>query len=273
MIVLVRILLALALAYVIKEAHDQARGTGAAGLFDSLFYIGLVFILALANAAVWAPYFGSRVADAVAGDGPPVDVPPKKTGLAWVLSLTLRLGTFALLVALAFWIWQYRAMFEPVQDLVRAWRLGHAPWSAAEQELLVTRVIDTENLQARDAEGRLLTIRLAGIESVTTGRHDAAAREQAQAAREFLTSLVLSNTVHVEVALTNEARVWLGFVRVGDTNLNAAYIAAGHASFRPDYLGNASLRSRWTLLQAERRAQPPTPADPQSPEAGRQVTP
>jgi endonuclease YncB( thermonuclease family) len=255
MIVVFRILLAAALAYVIKLAHDHAQGAGAAGLFDSLFYIGLVFFLAIANAVVWASYFGSRVADAVAGDGPAVAEPARKTGFARVLSYLLRLGALALVIALGFWIWQNRAMFEPVQDLVRAWRMGNAPWSAVEQEMLITRVVDSENLMARDANGRLFNIRLAGIEAVTTGRRDADARDQANAAREFLASLVLSNNVQIEVALTNEARVWLGFVRVGDTNVNAACLAAGHATFRPDYLGSASMRSRWALLQAERRAQ------------------
>jgi len=254
MMVLLRIVLAAALAYVIKLAHDHAQGAGAAGLFDSLLYIGLVFFLAIANAAVWAPYFGSQVASAVAGDGPPLEDARKKTGLARALSVSLRVGAFTLLVVLGFWIWQYRAMFEPMQDLFLAWRMGHAPWSAVEHELTITRVIDSENLQARDAEGRLLTVRLAGIESVTAGRRDADALERAQEARELLSSLVLSNTVQVEVALTNEARVWLGLVRVGDTNVNTAILAAGYANFRPDYMGGASLRSRWALLQADRHA-------------------
>jgi len=256
MLILLRIILGLALAYAIRLAHDHARGAGAAGLFDSLVYVGAVFFLALANAAVWAPFIGGRLADALSGDSAAAGNAPvrKKTRAAKIFSWFLRLGVVVALVGLGYWTWQYRAMFDPVRDLVNAWRMGHAPWSAPEMEFTVLKVVDAEKLQARDSAGSLFTIRLAGLEAPRDGVSPAAQRERAAAGREFLTSLVVSNQVEVEVTLTNESRVILGFVSVGGTNVNAACIAAGHAGFQPDALGKASLRSRWEMLQADRRA-------------------
>jgi endonuclease YncB( thermonuclease family) len=255
MLVLLRLIFGAALVYVVKLAHDNAQTAGAAGMIDSLFYIVGVFGLAIANAIVWAPYFGNRVADAMSGDGPPLpDAPKKKTGLARAVSWTVRFGGLAILAALAFWIWQYRALFNPMTDLVSAWRMGNAPWSAPEIELTVTRIIDAENLTVRNEQGRSFTLRLAGLEAHSLSAYDPTHRAQAEAGRDFLKALVLSNTVHAEITLTNASRVLLAFVRIGDTNVNAAAVIVGHAAFRPDYLGNASLRNRWALLQAHRKA-------------------
>jgi endonuclease YncB( thermonuclease family) len=256
MLVLLRIIFGAALIYVVKLAHDSAQATGTGGLIDSVFYIVGVFGLAVANAAVWAPYFGSRVADAMSGDGAPVtDSPKKKTGFARVVSWVVRFGGVAVLAGLAFWIYQYRALFDPLTDLARAWRMGNAPWSAPEVELTVTRIIDAENLTVRNEQGRSFTLRLAGLEAPSLSAYDPATRAQAEAGRDFLKTLVLSNAVHAEITLTNASRVILAFIRIGDTNVNASAVAARHATFRSDYLGNASLKNRWALLQAQRKAQ------------------
>jgi len=255
MLFLLRIVLGAALIYLVKLAHDSAQTLGTAGMLDSVFYIVGVFVLAVANAAVWAPYFGSRVADAMSGDGTAVSTPPKrKTGFARVLSWIVRFGGVAILAALAFWIWQYRALFDPMTDLYRAWRMGNAPWSAPETELTVTRIIDAENLTVRNEQGRSFTLRLAGLEAPSLSDYDRAVRERAEAGRDWLQTLVLSNTVQAEITLTNASRVLLAFVRIGDTNINAAAIARGYANFRAEYLGHASLKNRWILLQAHRRA-------------------
>lgn len=257
MLVLLRIILGIALAYVVKLAHDSAQGSGAGGLFDSIFYVVIVVGLAIANAIVWAPYIGHRLSNALTGEGAPMPAAPPQpqTRLGKLLRLGVRLGGLALLVALGFWIWQYRALFDPIADLARAWRMGRAPWSVSEQSLTITRVIDSVNLQAKNEAGQLFTLRLAGLEGPRAGSYDPAVREQAQAGREFLQSLVLSNTVQVEVTLTNASRVMLAFVRVGETNVNAAALRAGHAEFREEYLGSASLGNRWALLQALRHTQ------------------
>lgn len=260
MLAILRIILGATLAYVVKLAYDNAQTSGAAGIFDSLFYVVIVVGLAIANALVWAPYIGSRISDALTGEGapPPAEPAKPKSRLARMVGLIVRFGGLAVLVGLGFWIWQYRALFDPIADLGRAWRMGRAPWSAPQLPLTITRIIDGENLRARNDAGQVFTLRLAGLEAPSTASYDPAVRRQAEAARDFLQSLVLSNVVQVEITLTNTSRVMLGFVHLGGTNVNAAVLRAGHARFREDYLGSASLQSRWALLQALRHL----PAEP-----------
>lgn len=255
MVVLLRFIFGAALVWLVKMARDNAHMGGASGVFDSIYYIFGVFILAVANAAVWVSYFGNRMADEMVGDGAGMlDGPKKKrTGFARVMSWLMRFGGVVVLVGLGWWVWQNRVLFEPASDLVKAWRMGNAPWEAEEKEFSVVRVIDGENLSVKDSEGRAFTLRLAGLEAPSLSAYEREVRKRAEAGRDFLSSMVLSNAVSAEVTLTNASRVLLGFVRVAGTNVNAVLLGEGYAEFRPEYLGQASLRSRWEMLQVQRR--------------------
>jgi hypothetical protein len=241
MVVLLRFIFGAALVWLVKMARDNAHMGGASGVFDSIYYIFGVFILAVANAAVWVSYFGNRMADEMVGDGAGMlDGPKKKrTGFARVMSWLMRFGGVVVLVGLGWWVWQNRVLFEPASDLVK--------------EFSVVRVIDGENLSVKDSEGRAFTLRLAGLEAPSLSAYEREVRKRAEAGRDFLSSMVLSNAVSAEVTLTNASRVLLGFVRVAGTNVNAVLLGEGYAEFRPEYLGQASLRSRWEMLQVQRR--------------------
>jgi hypothetical protein len=254
MVVLLRIVFGAALVWVVKMARDNAHMGGAMGAFDSIYYIFGVFVLAVANALVWVSYFGNLMADEMVGDGSGMlDGPKKKkTGFARVMAWAVRFGGLAVLVGLGWWVWQNRVLFEPATDLVKAWRMGNAPWEVKEKEFTVVRVIDGENLSVKDTQGKAFTLRLAGLEAPSLSSYDREVRQLAEAGRDVLSSMVLSNAVSAEVTLTNASRVMLGFVRVEGTNVNAVLLGQGYAEFRPEYLGAASLRSRWEMLQVQR---------------------
>ena len=167
----------------------------------------------------------------------------------------LRGGVVVLLIGFCVWLWQYRELVDPTVDLYRAWRLGtHTPTPGFEVRLTAMKVYDGDNLQARDAAGGIFTVRLAGLDAPDFGSPDRATRDRARNSRDFLAALVQTNSIRVEVTLTNESRVLLGVVYLGRTNVNAESVAAGHAEFRRDYVAGVSYRCRLALLQAERRA-------------------
>lgn len=176
-------------------------------------------------------------------------------GPFFLLNRLLRIIGTLLVIVLLFMIWQHREAAYPVTNLYHAWRLGGTTVAPIqERTLTVMKVFNGESLQARDGRGDIFTVRLAGVAAPELAHPLPRIREQARASRDFLTDTVGTNTVRVEVTLTNEFNLLLGVVHLGNTNINAASVAAGHAEFRPEFLGGVGFRSRYALLQAERKA-------------------
>ena len=67
MLILMRILFGAGLAYGIKKAWENAQAAPETGDLTNAFYVAFCGILAIANAAVWAPYFGAKLSDPLTG--------------------------------------------------------------------------------------------------------------------------------------------------------------------------------------------------------------
>ncbi len=68
MLIILRILITGALIYVFGQMRDQGAGMTVAGDLSQAFYMGIVLILSILMAAVWAPYLGERIADPITGE-------------------------------------------------------------------------------------------------------------------------------------------------------------------------------------------------------------
>lgn len=68
MLIILRILVTGALLYVFDQMQDQGAGMTVAGDLTQAFYMGIVLILAILMAAVWAPSLGEKIADPITGE-------------------------------------------------------------------------------------------------------------------------------------------------------------------------------------------------------------
>ena len=63
MLILLRILFGAGLAYGFHKAVENAAAAPDTGDLTNAFYLGFSVIMAIANAVVWAPYFGEKLSD------------------------------------------------------------------------------------------------------------------------------------------------------------------------------------------------------------------
>ncbi|MFM1941753.1 MAG: nuclease ue [Verrucomicrobiota bacterium] len=179
----------------------------------------------------------------------------KATGPFYIANRILRGTGILLAVGTAWWVWQNREVASPFLNLYEAWRLGKpAPMRMQTWTVHATKTFDGESFQARTTNGALYTVRLAGVDAPDPSSPSQSVRKQARLSRDFLDRRLGTNQLRVDVTLTNGSRIALGIVYNGKTNLNALCIATGNANFNRDFMVGTSFRSRYTLLQAERRA-------------------
>ncbi len=178
----------------------------------------------------------------------------KATGPFYLANRILRDLSILLAAGTAWWIWHNREIAGPFLNLYEAWRLGKpAPMHMETWTVYATKTFDGESFQARTSNGTLYTVRLAGVDAPELASPSQSVRKQARLSRDFLAHRLGTNQLRVDVILTNSSRIALGIVYSGSTNLNAMCIATGNASFNRDFMVGTSFRSRYTLLQAERR--------------------
>ncbi len=68
MLILLRILITGALIYVFGLMRDEGINNHIAGDLTQAYYMGIVLVLSILMAAVWAPYLGERIADPITGE-------------------------------------------------------------------------------------------------------------------------------------------------------------------------------------------------------------
>jgi hypothetical protein len=68
MLIILRILITGALVYVFDQMKEQGSGTHISGDLTQAFYMGIVLVLAILMAAVWAPYLGEKIANPITGE-------------------------------------------------------------------------------------------------------------------------------------------------------------------------------------------------------------
>ena len=68
MLIILRILITGSMVYVFGQMRDQGLGTNISGDLTQAFYMGMVLVLAILMAAVWAPYLGEKIANPITGE-------------------------------------------------------------------------------------------------------------------------------------------------------------------------------------------------------------
>jgi hypothetical protein len=67
MLIILRILFGVALAWDFQKVVENADAAPMTGDLTNAFYLAVGVLLAIANAVVWAPYFGERISDPITG--------------------------------------------------------------------------------------------------------------------------------------------------------------------------------------------------------------
>ena len=67
MLVILRIVFGLCMIYVVRQAWDNGRGNLEAGDLMNAYWTAIGVITAIANAVVWAPYIGDKIAGPITG--------------------------------------------------------------------------------------------------------------------------------------------------------------------------------------------------------------
>lgn len=163
---------------------------------------------------------------------------------------------FLFLAGVAWFIYEQRAVFNPVADFSTALmiRKDSEPNIVSEVTGLVTKVADVTSFQLKSAEGQRFHVRMGGLAfpaEVSTNKFELALRDEADAK---LRGLILSNQVHVSFTFVSEQRAGVGMVYLGETNVNAIMVEAGLAKPKKQYLKGLTLKQLYALVRAERAA-------------------
>jgi endonuclease YncB( thermonuclease family) len=164
---------------------------------------------------------------------------------------------YAMLVGLLFVIYENRAVFSPVVDLIEVVRLreNDEPKSIVKLAGIVTRVPDGASLQFKDDQGQSYYVQLTGVEvPVYSVTHNKEQRQTAKRCHDYLRDRVLSNRVEVAFSFL-QGTSGLGLVYVGKTNINATMVAAGHATLKRDYMKGLPFKDQYALVRARRSAE------------------
>jgi len=165
---------------------------------------------------------------------------------------------WSILAGAGAWIYQHRAIFQPMEDWVEVLKNKKAVPQAYQGELsgIVTKVIDGDTFQMRDQFGQIYTISLVGVAAPEFKKgQPTPLRQVAEQSKTNLSGLILSNKVTVHITYATPQRSALGFVRAADTNVNVAVAESGWARVKREYIRTLPTRDQMTLIQAERKAQ------------------
>lgn len=163
---------------------------------------------------------------------------------------------WVLLAGLGIYVYQQRAVFSPLVDLVDAMLIRDGFEQKIKGEITgqVVKVVDGDTFQVRDDEGRTLNVRLTGLDAPDVQRTNKAELLLAGESKTNLTRLILSQPVRVQITYSNDTQGALGIAYLGETNVNATMVASGMARLKREYMNGLPLKSRYALLRADRRS-------------------
>jgi endonuclease YncB( thermonuclease family) len=172
-------------------------------------------------------------------------------------------AAFIAIVALAWWqrewlkttaLDAYKRL-RPVAEQIASGKLPEI--SVPETTGPVIKVYDGNTI-GLISSNRLIVLRLAGTSAPlpppTSGAKNSKPDDINTEAREFLSSLVLSNDVRVSLQYLSPLGTGTGIVWIGTNNINAALVAAGLATANIESLTNVPAAVRTTIADAEQRA-------------------
>lgn len=162
------------------------------------------------------------------------------------------------LVAVAGLLYTNRHVFRPVGvwvDLIQNKEWGEEGYIGSLSGRVIT-VSEGNSFKVRNAEGTIYSLGLAGLEIPNAGNApNPQEKKFARRSAEYLSGLILSNRVEIELTFTNRLRTGLGMVRHGSTNVNLAMVKAGWARVKPEYIRALPLIEQYHLTRAQQKAQ------------------
>jgi len=172
--------------------------------------------------------------------------------------LLLAIGAFG------YWLWLHPEVLKPAARLYREGEAKVKEVLNAEQEQKkiigevsgrVTRIYSGDAFQLTDSTG-VFNWRLSGIlaPEMPAQRTSAAQRTAGDTSREFLASLIVSNTVRIAVLHTEGVQASDGIAYVGTNNVNLAMVAAGMARLNERLAHVLPLEIRRVIEKAELEA-------------------
>jgi endonuclease YncB( thermonuclease family) len=157
-------------------------------------------------------------------------------------------------LAVLFWVYQQRAIFEPAFVWYDVYENGGITNTTALPTVSgrATRVTDPHTFQIRQRKGDFLTVRLTGLqeEPVPTTPQEFQLQKPK---RDALAALVLSNFVHVDVTYSNKNSI-LGVAYANGTNVNTALVAHGDGRLKPEYIKLLPRQTQYAFFRAHRVA-------------------
>jgi endonuclease YncB( thermonuclease family) len=165
---------------------------------------------------------------------------------------------WGVLAGAGIWIYQRRAVLQPVEDWIEVLKNKKSVPQTYQGEVsgTVVKVLDGDTFQMKDQFGQLYTVSLVGVAAPQFRRDQPRAlRELAAHSKTNLSQLILSNKVTVDVTFAIPPRNALGFVRTPDTNINVAVARSGWVEVKRDFIRTLPAQDQVALIQAEREAQ------------------
>jgi endonuclease YncB( thermonuclease family) len=167
--------------------------------------------------------------------------------------------------AFGYWLWLHPEALRPAAKLYKEGeaKVKEVLNAGEEQRKIIgettgraTRIYTGDAFQLTDAAGAAFNWRLSGIvaPAIPQQRTPAMQRTAGDVSREFLASLVQSNTVRVAILHQAGLQASDGIAFVGTNNLNLAMVAAGMAEFNPRVAHVLPLDIRNALERAELQA-------------------
>lgn len=160
-----------------------------------------------------------------------------------------------LVVGVGAFVYEKRAIFDPVADFIEVLKLPAGSKSLEQVSGQAIKVMDDYSFQLKDDRGQLFSFRLVGLAPLPPqNAANKTATDFRQETESALRGLVLSNQVRVAVTFLNERRTGLGIAYVGETNVNAAMVEAGLGKVKREFLNGLPRQEQFALVRAESKA-------------------
>jgi endonuclease YncB( thermonuclease family) len=156
----------------------------------------------------------------------------------------------------AFLLYEQRGRLEPLVDYYALWREHRDASPVGLLEGTVTRVFTGTTIQLRTADRAAFNLALSGVSAPPFRLGDPdAQRDRARRSQAALRGLVLSNQVTMRLTAIAADRTGAGILLLRGTNVNRLLASQGWVTVNRQGLDGFTLREKFDLVQAGRRAQ------------------
>ena len=167
----------------------------------------------------------------------------------------IQLIFLGLMVCGGFYIYERRHWFDPLVDLVEAWRIKEGVQQQVAGELIGTpkKVIDGESFTLNAEPKGTWYVKLTGIDAPQPAKPGVRSDPEVAESRKRLEDLLGTNQVRVVVTYMQPTHRAMGLVYVGETNVNQLLVREGKVQVDRKLLNGLKLREKYELIRAEPR--------------------